>query len=82
MQVYVFGGEGPRLRLQPGVSVLDLMTNEWSTLPWPSDARNAPEPRSALVATSYQDRYVYPLSPCPVRCYVHCCSRVVLQSLS
>lgn len=62
-KVYVFGGEGSRLRLQPGVSVLDLMTNEWSTIPWPADARRAPEPRAALVGTSYQDRCG--TTPCP-----------------
>ena len=55
-KVYVFGGDGSRLRLQAGVSVLDLMTNEWTTLPWPADERRAPEPRSALVRASYQDR--------------------------
>lgn len=70
-KVYVFGGEGPRLRLQSGVSVLDLMVNEWSTLPWPADVRNAPEARSSLVATSYQDRYAasscacYIMQSCP-----------------
>lgn len=62
-KVYVFGGEGARLRLQTGVTVLDLMTNEWSTLPLPTDARSAPEPRSSLVATSYQDRCVLAAKP-------------------
>jgi hypothetical protein len=58
-KVYVFGGEGrARLRLQTGVKVLDLITNEWSDLEWPSSPKAAPEPRSALAATAYQDRCV------------------------
>eukprot|EP00892_Ulva_mutabilis_P007657 jgi/Ulvmu1/5263/UM022_0057.1 len=56
-KAYVFGGEGARLRLQQGVKVLDLMTNEWSELELPADGKKGPEPRTALAATPYQDRY-------------------------
>lgn len=56
MQAYLFGGEGARLRLQQGVKVLDLMTNEWSELVLPSDGKKGPESRTALAATAYQDR--------------------------
>lgn len=56
LQAYVFGGEGARLRLQQGLKVLDLMTNDWSELDLPADGKQGPEPRTALTATAYQDR--------------------------
>lgn len=35
------------------------MTNEWSELELPADGKQGPEPRTALAATAYQDRYSF-----------------------
>jgi hypothetical protein len=54
-KVYLLGGEGPTRRQMAGVAVLDLASNTWSALKIEGPV-TGPSPRSALVATAYQDR--------------------------
>lgn len=58
-KVYLVGGEDPARRLAAGVHVLDLATNTWAEFEAKGDPLQlGPSPRSALVATAYQDRYM------------------------
>jgi hypothetical protein len=63
--LYLVGGEGPTRRSQDGVKVLDLTTCEWSDLELESSGKG-PSPRSALVATAYQNRCVHVFIFCSV----------------